>query len=152
MISAGDLSRQYGSWTGPMFFKFLVETVWHSDGIPEIFFFFFFFFFWKCLVRKQNQQTTKVHAKLPSTSKEFTHFLLGNFACFLSSAEKFLQGQTVWIQIKVDVLSDLIWIQTVCNAYQQTTLVDRVNMFSALKRVLSVCVCSAQLSGPTINL
>ena len=30
--------------------------------------------------------------------------------------------QTVWIQIRPDVLSGLIWIQTVCKGYQQTTL------------------------------
>ena len=54
--------------------------------------------------------------------------MLGNFACFLSSVDVFfkltffqkhLSGiqsecQTVWIQIRSDVLSGLIWIQTVC--------------------------------------
>ena len=29
--------------------------------------------------------------------------------------------QTVWIQIRSVVLSRLIWIQTVCKGYQQTT-------------------------------
>ena len=33
--------------------------------------------------------------------------------------------RTVWIQIRPDILSGLIWIQTVCKGYQQTTLVDR---------------------------
>ena len=32
--------------------------------------------------------------------------------------------QTVLIQIRLDVLSGLIWVQTVCKCYQQTTLVD----------------------------
>ena len=33
--------------------------------------------------------------------------------------------QTVWIQIRPDILSGLIWVQTVCKSYQQTTLVDK---------------------------
>ena len=35
------------------------------------------------------------------------------------------QCQTVWIQIRPDVVSSLIWVQTVCKSYQQTTLVDK---------------------------
>ena len=39
--------------------------------------------------------------------------------------------QTVWIQIKTNILLILIWVQTVCKAYQQRTKVtaskDRVN-------------------------
>ena len=31
--------------------------------------------------------------------------------------------QTVWIQIRPDILSGLIWVQTVCRGYQQTTKV-----------------------------
>ena len=31
--------------------------------------------------------------------------------------------QTVWIQIRTDVLSGLIWVQIVCKDYQQTTKV-----------------------------
>ena len=30
--------------------------------------------------------------------------------------------QTVWIQIRPDILLGLIWVQTVCKHYQQTTL------------------------------
>ena len=49
----------------------------------------------------------------------------------LSSADffiKILSGipsecQTVWIQIRPDILSGLIWVQTVCKGYQQMTLV-----------------------------
>ena len=33
--------------------------------------------------------------------------------------------QTVWFQIRPDVLSGLIWFQTVCKGYQQTTLVGK---------------------------
>ena len=36
-----------------------------------------------------------------------------------------LECQTVWIQIRSDVLSDFIWIQSVCKGNQQTTLVDK---------------------------
>ena len=41
--------------------------------------------------------------------------------------EKFLSGipsecQTDWIQIRPDVLSGLIWVQSVCKGYEQTTL------------------------------
>ena len=39
--------------------------------------------------------------------------------------------QTAWIQIRPNILSDLIWVQTVCKEYQQMTKVaaskDRVN-------------------------
>ena len=31
--------------------------------------------------------------------------------------------QTVWIQIRTDTLSVLIWVQTVCKGYQQTSKV-----------------------------
>ena len=34
--------------------------------------------------------------------------------------------QTVWIQIKPDIMSGLIWIQTVCKGYQQTILVSHL--------------------------
>ena len=33
--------------------------------------------------------------------------------------------QTDWIQIRPDILSGLIWVQTVCKSYQQTTLVGK---------------------------
>ena len=34
-----------------------------------------------------------------------------------------LECQSVWIQIRTDVLSVLIWVQTICKGYQQTTKV-----------------------------
>ena len=37
--------------------------------------------------------------------------------------------QTDWIQIRPDVLSGLIWVQAVCQSYQQTTLGDKELMF-----------------------
>ena len=33
--------------------------------------------------------------------------------------------QTVLIQIRPDILSGLIWVQTACKGYQQTTLVGK---------------------------
>ena len=33
--------------------------------------------------------------------------------------------QTVWIQIRPDILSGLIWVQTICNGYQQMILVGK---------------------------
>ena len=60
------------------------------------------------------------------------------FSCFSSSADFFLnqifrknisglpsECQTVWIQIRPDVMSGLIWFQTVFKGYQQTTLVAK---------------------------
>ena len=55
--------------------------------------------------------------------------ILGNFSCFffcrlliffkMNFFEKFFQEyhqcQTAWIQIRPDILSGLIWVQTVCN-------------------------------------
>ena len=63
--------------------------------------------------------------------------MLGNFACFCCRLLTFFQNllfqkvlsgtlsqcQTVWIQIKTVILLILIWIQTVCKGYQQTTKV-----------------------------
>ena len=58
--------------------------------------------------------------------------MLDSFLCFLSSADFFkifqiiFSGtlsvyQTVWIQVRTDILSVLIWAQTVCKGYQQKT-------------------------------
>ena len=61
--------------------------------------------------------------------------LMGNFSCFLSSADffqnhlfrKILSGipsecQKDWIQIRPNILSSLICIQYVCKGYEQTKL------------------------------
>ena len=60
--------------------------------------------------------------------------MLGNFQLFCllqpffqnKLFQKNLSGtlsecQTVWIQIRPDVMSDLLWVQIVCKDYQQTT-------------------------------
>ena len=80
--------------------------------------------------------------------------MLGNFSCFCCRLLHFCkinffkkifqehyQCQTVWIQIRTDILSVLIWAQTVCRNYQQTTKVtaskEKVNAFT---HVLSYCL------------
>ena len=37
--------------------------------------------------------------------------------------------QTVWIQMRPDIFSVLIWVQTVCKGYQQTMLVGKELVF-----------------------
>ena len=105
--------------------------------------------------------------------------MLGNFACFFGRLCVFcfcfffffilfiylffvclfffiLKGipsecQTVWIQIRSDVLSGLIWIQTVCKGYQQTIRVvtsgERVNILSSICFIFLFCFFLA-LCGP----
>ena len=41
---------------------------------------------------------------------------------FQNQLQEYHQCQTVWIQIRPDMWSGLIWIQTICKGYQQTTL------------------------------
>ena len=63
----------------------------------------------------KHKMTYRLHMTL-------TLCMLGYFACF---SKKNLTGipsecQTVWIQIRPDILSGLIWVQAVCKGYQQT--------------------------------
>ena len=39
--------------------------------------------------------------------------------------QEYHQCQIVWIQIRPDVLSGLIWVQNVCKGYLQRTLGDK---------------------------
>ena len=48
-------------------------------------------------------------------------FSKSTFPIFFSAVPS--QCQTNWIQIRPDVLSGLIWVKSVCNVYEQTTLV-----------------------------
>ena len=55
-------------------------------------------------------------------SVSLSYCMLGNFSCFLSSADFFSKSsecQTVcnWTLIGPDDLSGIIWVQTVCQAY-----------------------------------
>ena len=68
------------------------------------------------------------------SSFSLTHCMLGNFSCFrcrlptffkINFFKKILSGtlsecQMLWIQITTDIL---IWVQTACNGYPQTTKV-----------------------------
>ena len=86
---------------------------------------------------------------------QFTTFLtlclLGNFACFFVVCQyfqnhifrKILSGipsecQTGWIQIRPDIMSGLIWVQTVYKGYPQTALVDIEFKADALNIYLGV--------------
>ena len=81
-----------------------------------------------------------------------TLWMLGNISCFcclltfffkINFFKKYFRNtitlsecQTVWIQIKTNILSVMIWVQTVCKGYQQRTKVaaskKRVKQFSLL--------------------
>ena len=79
---------------------------------------------------------------------KLTPSILANFACFLivcrffsksSFFQKILSGiasrcQTVWIQIRPDIMSGLIWVQTVCKGYQQIYVV-----VNGWQRVYELC-------------
>ena len=50
--------------------------------------------------------------------------------------------QRVWIQIMIDVLSVLIWIQNVFKVYQQTTKVSELDTaINVSMMVTTLCVC-----------
>ena len=85
--------------------------------------------------RRHTHENLKFYS-LASTAV-LTLCILGNFACFFCHLWIFLKNeliqknlfgipsecQIVWIQIRPDVLSGLIWVQTACKGYQQTTKV-----------------------------
>ena len=57
--------------------------------------------------------------------------------------------QTVWIQIRPNVLSGLIWVQSVCKSYQQTALGGTLHAdLSSKARGLKFC----QSIHPHLNL
>ena len=92
------------------------------------------------IINEHGQQT---HQQQMNSIDEFVYgialCMLGNFAGFFVVCRfcsksfffrKTLSGipsecQTVWIQIRPDILSGLIWVQTVCKSYQQTILVGK---------------------------
>ena len=50
------------------------------------------------------------------------------------------ERQTVWIQIRTDILSVLIWVQTVCKGYQQMTIVAASKLkASQSQNVILIC-------------
>ena len=69
---------------------------------------------------------------LNSAYWEILHAFLSSAIFFFQNQlfRKILSGipsecQRVWIQIRPNILSGLVWIQTVCKGYQQTTPVDK---------------------------
>ena len=81
--------------------------------------------------------------------------MLGNCSCFccllltffkVNFFKEFSSGTqskclTVWIQIRTDDLSGLIWVQTVCKGYQQKT-----KAATSKERVRTQLVCSRLLT------
>ena len=86
-----------------------------------------------------NHQTTKKLEKLTSRPRQRVKLYAGRFSGhFLPSIDFFSKStfsktssgisskcQTVWIQIRPDIFSGLIWVQTICKGYQQTTPVGK---------------------------
>ena len=70
------------------------------------------------------------HLYRDSADERFAYFSL-NMQLFSNQFfRKNLSGipsecQTDWTQIRPDILSGLIWVQTVCKGYLQMTLVDK---------------------------
>ena len=84
---------------------------------------------------QQARDLYSLKGKSSNVSNKLILSLQGNFSYFLSSADifqiqlfffKFSECLTVWIQIRSDIFSGLIWVQTVCKGYQQTTLAGKV--------------------------
>ena len=61
------------------------------------------------------------------------------------------QCQTVWIQIKPDILSGLIWVQTICKSYQQMTLVSLTDQLYICRKNLGPEHCALNLIKPFYN-
>ena len=67
--------------------------------------------------------------------------------------QEYHQCQTVWSQIWPNILLGLIWVQTVCKGYEQTTLVSKKFSCSAhvqfsskvlgLNHLLTIIVCAS---------
>ena len=85
---------------------------------------------------------SNLHNSSPSTCWPSIHCMLGNFfTCRFFQNQLFpkilvrtlLECQTVWIQIRTNILSVLIWIQTVCKGYKQMTKVA-----TSMGRVLGI--------------
>ena len=72
--------------------------------------------FYSCLVCHWSRSWVIFHAFWPSAD----FFQNQLFRKILSGIPS--ECQTAWTQIRPDILSGLIWVQTVCTGYQQTTL------------------------------
>ena len=75
----------------------------------------------------------KYYFMVPLRHSLLTLYMPGNISCFCplltffkinvfkTVFQEHYQRQTVWIEIRTDILSVLILVQTVCKGYQQTT-------------------------------
>ena len=68
----------------------------------------------------QHTKNSLQHAFVVTTYHLLTFFKI-NFLKKKAFRNTIRDSQTVWIQIRTDILSVLIWVQTVCKGYQQTT-------------------------------
>ena len=72
-----------------------------------------------CLQKLSADDARSFHALL-SSADFFQNQLFRKITSGIPS-----ECQTDWIQIRPDIMSGLIWVQTVCKSYQQTTLGDK---------------------------
>ena len=75
-----------------------------------------------------------------SSAEFFQNQLIGEILSRIPS-----ECQTDWIQISPDILSDLIWIQTVFKSYQRTTLGDKEFKSGISSRAGSNFICMYML-------
>ena len=62
------------------------------------------------------------HTLLPFAREVVVHaFFRINF--FKKDFQEHYQSQFIWIQIRTDIMSVLIWVKTVCKGYQKTNKV-----------------------------
>ena len=68
----------------------------------------------------------------------FCLFFLSKLFFWENSFRNTIKCQTVWIQIRPDVWSIMIWVQAVCKVYQQKTLVGKESKRSFLTTKIKV--------------
>ena len=84
-----------------------------------------FVLFWKnTVLKKKDAKLREQYSNHSNHHLLFAYMSFCRLLIFLNHYFKSSEFQTVLIQIRPDVLSALVWIQTVCKGYQQTTLVD----------------------------
>ena len=88
----------------------------------------------KLLVKDDAQHANSLILKILNIMSLLSSLHTEKFCMLFSPSadffQKFLSGilymsSNSWIQIRTDILSVLIWVQTVCKNYQQTTLVGK---------------------------
>ena len=94
--------------------------------------------------RKESNQTNKQNIVGILPKKTLSICMLGNFSSFCCHLLAFKKNRntirvSVWIQIRTDILSVIIWVQTVCKGYQlkAATSKKRVNKHTSMLKALS---------------